>query len=774
MKIKQAHIVGFGQWRDQTFDFVTQLQIIQGLNESGKTTLHQFLLGMLFGFPQAKGRRINTYEPLEQGPYGGTITFDVAGTDYELTRLGRTQTTVTLRTVATGQQFADAEQTLAELLGPVDRDLYLAVFSFDQEALAQIFALRPDEFAEHLRTLATPGSEQWLALANRWDKEATNEFGATKTAHRPINEALTALANQRMDLQATIANRPSVNKLESAYEATRQQVATLTERQSRLTADASEQAARQQLVPVYQRWQQLQQQLAHADEPLDTALADGADRLEAQLRVMPDVPTTTTVTQEQLNQTRVALDEFATLQQQQRQAATQQAQFQDERDSLLQTHHWQAVPAELTPFQVKALQTGTGTAVAAQYRRAGIGALAFGVILLIGLAIAGQLLAGIVLFILLAGAGHVLYRVMPKRVAPDVTLPAGYEGMTNEQIITAQPDVQRLHGLIARIQELMTMQQTVMPDMQRAEERLNWLGYHLTESEYRQRLADEQAQMTTAGQQAVTRAQYQQRLLEIYQALDVAGAAALQARRQEQQAILAKQQEADLLREQLGDADLTVLAAASESVDDVAPSALAMRLQTELADAQQQLARLDVQRQRLATDTTIEAQQQALANQEATVITDLQTYFTNRLASAWVNRVFNLAIGDRLPQLLSSASALLARLTQGNYTQISQTKTLIKVTRQDGVMFTVTQLSKGTAEQVYVAMRLAFVKLVAPTLALPIMIDDAFVDFDTPRQETMLQVLAEMATDEQQILYFTARRTTGHHILDLNELKGDK
>ena len=117
MKIKQAHIVGFGQWRDQTFDFVTQLQIIQGLNESGKTTLHQFLLGMLFGFPQAKGRRINTYEPLEQGPYGGTITFDVAGTDYELTRLGRTQTTVTLRTVATGQQFADAEQTLAELLG---------------------------------------------------------------------------------------------------------------------------------------------------------------------------------------------------------------------------------------------------------------------------------------------------------------------------------------------------------------------------------------------------------------------------------------------------------------------------------------------------------------------------------------------------------------------------------------------------------------------------------------------------------------------------------
>ncbi|MBC6499759.1 AAA family ATPase [Weissella confusa] len=64
------------------------LQVIQGLNEAGKTTLHQFLLGMLFGFPQAKGRKVNTYEPLEQGPYGGHLQFEVNGTTYELTRLG--------------------------------------------------------------------------------------------------------------------------------------------------------------------------------------------------------------------------------------------------------------------------------------------------------------------------------------------------------------------------------------------------------------------------------------------------------------------------------------------------------------------------------------------------------------------------------------------------------------------------------------------------------------------------------------------------------------
>lgn len=38
MWIKKVHIVGFGQFNQQTFDFVQGLQVVQGLNEAGKTT----------------------------------------------------------------------------------------------------------------------------------------------------------------------------------------------------------------------------------------------------------------------------------------------------------------------------------------------------------------------------------------------------------------------------------------------------------------------------------------------------------------------------------------------------------------------------------------------------------------------------------------------------------------------------------------------------------------------------------------------------------------
>ena len=65
------------------------------------------------------------------------------------------------------------------------------------------------------------------------------------------------------------------------------------------------------------------------------------------------------------------------------------------------------------------------------------------------------------------------------------------------------------------------------------------------------------------------------------------------------------------------------------------------------------------------------------------------------------------------------------------------------------------------------ALRLAFVKSVAAALQLPLLIDDAFVDFDNQRRQTMLTVLTNLASFEQQIFYFTAQETPGEQVLEL-------
>ena len=54
-------------------------------------------------------------------------------------------------------------------------------------------------------------------------------------------------------------------------------------------------------------------------------------------------------------------------------------------------------------------------------------------------------------------------------------------------------------------------------------------------------------------------------------------------------------------------------------------------------------------------------------------------------------------------------------------------------------------------------MKLAFVEQVADKIALPILIDDAFVNFDAQRTNYIVKLLEELA-QKTQVLIFTARQ----------------
>lgn len=50
MYISKIEIDHFGKWEHETFTFHPNLQVVQGLNESGKTTLRRFIEQMLFEY----------------------------------------------------------------------------------------------------------------------------------------------------------------------------------------------------------------------------------------------------------------------------------------------------------------------------------------------------------------------------------------------------------------------------------------------------------------------------------------------------------------------------------------------------------------------------------------------------------------------------------------------------------------------------------------------------------------------------------------------------
>ncbi|TFI72207.1 hypothetical protein CKN81_08650 [Carnobacterium divergens] len=125
-----------------------------------------------------------------------------------------------------------------------------------------------------------------------------------------------------------------------------------------------------------------------------------------------------------------------------------------------------------------------------------------------------------------------------------------------------------------------------------------------------------------------------------------------------------------------------------------------------------------------------------------------------QIAADLIERSLTYAKKDRLPQTLQDATTYFKLLTNENYHRILLSENQIQVQHHEGLIFDVSELSQGTAEQLYIALRFAFIKNAADLIQMPILIDDGFVNFDFDRQEQMLKLIQKMS-ESNQVLYFT-------------------
>lgn len=92
MIIRQITIKNFGKLHEKTITFSPGINVLYGENESGKTTVHQFIKGMFYGMQRMRGKAARTdayslYEPWEHPfAYGGSIWFESSGRTFRLTR----------------------------------------------------------------------------------------------------------------------------------------------------------------------------------------------------------------------------------------------------------------------------------------------------------------------------------------------------------------------------------------------------------------------------------------------------------------------------------------------------------------------------------------------------------------------------------------------------------------------------------------------------------------------------------------------------------------
>lgn len=828
MKIKKAHIDGFGKWHDQDFDFTANPQIIYGPNEAGKTTLMAFLVSILFGFADGRGKnRFAQYIPKTTSSYGGSLLVEINGHDYVIKRQrGRNGGKVSV-TDSQGRQ--GGEQELEQLLGPMDRSLYQALFSFGQRDLTAVDELNRDEWQQHLQQLGAVGSAQWDQLINQYQKQADHLY-KPRGRKWPLNQDLHQYANltdkinqargkfhRYQDLQADLKTNKA--KLRQA-QAELQKQQPLLQKLEHL----------QQLWPVYHEWQS-----SHQTRPLANYLTDQQVTMAQELQVREKELRR----QQQVYQQRLAridhqppqatkhspqsIPELQRLKEQvvelqaeealQHRQQTQANQWQQELTAIKTRYH-HPLPAPLTSQEKAELarllnvqplsRANTNQSNGDLSRTAMIGIVGGFVLFIIGLLANATFITAIGAIAAFATVMYLYYQRQGSHSAPVTTdsqaimafgQKHGLQDFPPDQWLLMQSDLQRNAELTAQLQ-------TANQDQQRYDHQLTVFNQqlppalqNLTLAAVRTKLDDllEQGQQARQDIQVNTREKatiannlaqlnqdynkIHQQKLAIYQQAGVHDDSQFTQYLANRSAAQSQALASDAYGQQLTAEDRQALAAYANRDE----------LMTVLSKTRHQLAQLtltishtheEIQKDKveidsLVEDGTLSNLEQERANLAAKIWHEVQEWLRYQLAIQWVNKALAGASADRYPAIIRQAEQYFALLTDHRYSQIDLTADGIKVVRRDQEVFLVEELSQGTAEQLYIALRLGFVTVMSDQANFPIIIDDGFVNFDNVRRQRMLALLEKIA-EKNQVIYFTADdriKDLDVKILDLQALK---
>lgn len=128
---------------------------------------------------------------------------------------------------------------------------------------------------------------------------------------------------------------------------------------------------------------------------------------------------------------------------------------------------------------------------------------------------------------------------------------------------------------------------------------------------------------------------------------------------------------------------------------------------------------------------------------------------------AVLHRVRGVYEHQRQPEALRIASGILSVLTRRRYRRVwtPVDEDTLLVDDEDGQSRRIEQLSRGTREQLFLALRLALASVYGRSkVELPVILDDVLVNFDVHRVAAAGRVLEKLARSGRQILVFTCHR----------------
>jgi len=116
-----------------------------------------------------------------------------------------------------------------------------------------------------------------------------------------------------------------------------------------------------------------------------------------------------------------------------------------------------------------------------------------------------------------------------------------------------------------------------------------------------------------------------------------------------------------------------------------------------------------------------------------------------------------------------ASTPLIKHMTDGRYNSINISNDLqIKVIDPgNNVLVPLEQLSTGTIDQLYMAVRLTIADMLSEHKKLPLIIDDAFSEYDDKRLKNAIEYIAELA-QKRQVIFMTCHKRDVQALQNLN------
>lgn len=813
MRLKRIKMINFGQFSNKTFDLPSaEINVFFGANEAGKSTTVAFIKQIMFGFHLRSNSSpfFEDYTPLAHvSPMGGSLVFDVNGSEYELERL-YAKGDKTKRGILTVKKDGQVvpEKLFFDQIENIDGSFYADSFIFNQEMLGQVSSLSQEDLLERIYYLGAADSGKLLEMRDDFAKEAGKLF--KKTGKKPaVNQLLKQLETDRKDLVQTQDEFNDYEELDQnlaaknkALQDKQKALQTLQEKEQSLRDLQKELGNYQTLLNLqkqvknlafdsenYQKAQDIMAQgrnLQKTIKSLEIKLAnlatDHADNFAENKKLIQQKPQ---LLQWQAEY-RACLQKAAELKQEKEQILTLTPEVKQLLDlDPEQIRQLQADYSGLPKSEIRATASTNNSNDKLWYLGGGI-LVAVGIVLLTMMSVIGAvaLIVGIVCIAagymnsskkskqnaailekqkLIAEQRHAFqakYGLNPDNLNLDNLLTSTSQYHLKENAEQANND--QLNEINQAVVQLATRVQNALN--RSVENDFNKILGGLDELE--EKISQVQATEQKKANLTAALKQDQQDLKELglklktlFAQANVQNMADYDALYQDSLKQTRIKTQVEALEKSLHD-DLTELKRISAEPNELQDQLQDLAEQiavanNEVSELQRKVAQIQVQLNNLADSTAVFEAKQNLANTETNFATSSKEYLANLLASKWIGRSLDLASNERFPKMLKAAKEYLVLLTGSRYVDLNLGKKLT-VVRKDGKKRDVKYLSRGTAEQLYFALKLAFIEQIKDEINLPILIDDSFVNFDDQRVGYIEKLLKKIS-ESNQVLIFTAQ-----------------